>query len=223
MLPSSGSVSFPDVIKTCYSTSVCQALRNQAYTKTTGSVKPRRRTGWTPGPQNKRQGRRPNAEKTTGVRNAERQKAPKDRFWDDLSADKGGGSWSLHINRSSEAEAPAAISSGQGTVLGLEESAELAAREKGVLGRLLMSKVELLALIPCRCAFLLRCLFELKYSRHTVVHALYVEDGLCRGLFEGVVCYMVNIQSLLSSAENSTITVLCTLGYMHTHATRVIS
>ena len=28
----SSSVSFPDVIKTCHSTSVCQALRNQAYT-----------------------------------------------------------------------------------------------------------------------------------------------------------------------------------------------
>ena len=30
----SSSVSFPDVIKTCYSTSACQALRNQACTKT---------------------------------------------------------------------------------------------------------------------------------------------------------------------------------------------
>ena len=41
MLPSSSfifsfscSVSFLDVIKTCYSTSMCQALRNQSYTNT---------------------------------------------------------------------------------------------------------------------------------------------------------------------------------------------
>ena len=31
-------LSFPDVIKTCYSTSVCQALRNQAYTNTLASL-----------------------------------------------------------------------------------------------------------------------------------------------------------------------------------------
>ena len=32
-------LSFPDVIKTCYSTSVCQALRNQTYTNTEDGVK----------------------------------------------------------------------------------------------------------------------------------------------------------------------------------------
>ena len=178
--------------------------------------------GWTPGPQAKRQERRANAEKATGVRNAERQKAPKDRFWDDLSADEGGGSESLHVNRSSEARVPAAISFDQGIVLGLEESAELAARWKRVLGRLLTSKVELLALIPCRCAFLLSCIFKVKYSRDTVVHALYVEDGLCRGLFADIVCFMVNIQRLLSSSEESSSQFLCTFGYLHTRATRVI-
>ena len=31
-------LSFPDVTKTCCSTSVCQALRNQAYTKTLASL-----------------------------------------------------------------------------------------------------------------------------------------------------------------------------------------
>ena len=34
------SVSFPDVMKTCHSTSVCQALRNQIYTNTLASDKP---------------------------------------------------------------------------------------------------------------------------------------------------------------------------------------
>ena len=39
------SISFPDVIRTCYLTSVCQALRNQTYTKSNQTKIPE---GFTP-------------------------------------------------------------------------------------------------------------------------------------------------------------------------------
>ena len=116
-----------------------------------------------------------------------------DKFLGDLSAGEGDGIEDLHVDRSNEAAAPAVFLAKN---FCLEKSATWLLVRR-VPGRLVVSKVELQALILSKCVSRLCCLFALNDSRFTVMYAPYVEDGLYRGVFEQVLCFTVKIHRLL--------------------------